>query len=221
MRSAELQITLRIPEHQQAFLKLLHRLSTEGAAPPGRHVPTCWPQHLAGRQHGGTGVKISLPLNSWQRAVKTVDVLPVRAGLWGAAAGFPPYTRPSYTSHAGQIWTHLNHQPEEEQGWYIDFAALLVLYIFLLPLARLKAELESTCFLPCTTPTGFWRVPRLSPLSLASGTQTESVEEDAWKGGVRGGNEAAFQRWFMDRLLFCLHRRPGWSCFRTDPQLNN
>lgn len=116
-RSAELQITLGIPEHQQASFKLLNSLWTERTTPPGQHFPTCRPQHLAGRQEGGTWVKISLPLNSWKCVVKTVDVLLftvwsstcTKVERWGLTAGLPPYIHRSYSSYAGKpVWCPLN-----------------------------------------------------------------------------------------------------------------
>lgn len=64
-------------------------------------------------------------------------------------------------------------------------------------------------------------MPRLWCLSLSCVMQTalELVKDDTWKGGVKGGNEAAFHRRFMNCLSFSLSRRPGCSCFGQIPDL--
>lgn len=103
----------------------------------------------------------------------------------------------------------------------MDFTVILVLYIFLLPSARLLSELDFAHILSSTTQTGLWKLPRLWCLSLACVMQTalELVEDDVWEGGVKEGNEAAFQRWFMNCLSFSLNRQPGCSCFGQIPDL--
>lgn len=84
--------------------------------------------------------------------------------------------------------------------------------IFLYFLHRGCSPLDFTHILSSTTQTGLRRVPWLWFARMMQ-TALELVEDDIWKGGVKGGNEAAFQRWFMNCLSFSLYHRPGCSCF--------
>lgn len=85
----------------------------------------------------------------------------------------------------------------------------------------MNSELDSTCILSWTTD---WvlesaTIMAVKPCLRDADSVRNLWKKTFWKGGVSGGNEAAFQLWFMNRLSFSLHRRPGCSCSRQIPNL--